>query len=129
VNRNLWIAILILVVCIAGGFCGSVIRDKDGYGRRAVFMTSGGAVVFPHRFHVMPDGEVGAECTDCHHQYDPDAKPSVQPRQCRSCHYDASNAEAIEAGKTFPVHKRSVGANCMNCHDEDCGHCHRPSGK
>lgn len=112
----------LFALCIAAFSAGHALQHKSAPPRRVVFDTPSGAVVYPHSFHTAKGGAVEAECTDCHHEYD--AKTQSKPQSCRSCHY-YGDEKARSIGQKDPLHKRAIGASCMNCHDKECGICHR----
>ncbi|RMF93577.1 MAG: hypothetical protein D6734_09750 [Candidatus Schekmanbacteria bacterium] len=63
-------------------------------------------LIFPHSFHTNPDGEVGAECSDCH-MTDVNGQKMKLPthEECSQCH-------DIEEGKI-------ESTECNKCHTRD----------
>ena len=91
---------------------------------RVVLHTKGGPVVFEHRLHASPES-LDLACADCHHDYTPEKKESVN-MNCRQCHY-SDQEEFLQMCSDASIHKRCIGYNCINCHSdglENCEMCH-----
>lgn len=118
-NKNylfLTITISVLIIIAVIGFS---LENKQSP-IRVSFDTKGGGVIFDHQLHVnLKD----SQCTDCHHNYDPD-EATQEEMNCRSCHY---NREMIESCSDESIHKRCIGKNCTDCHSQgsvNCEFCH-----
>jgi hypothetical protein len=113
-------AALLLIIGIAG-----YAFQKPQQLIRVLFKTTGGPVVLDHVFHSSEDA-AGIECTECHHNIEGEENPAPEDYNCKTCHYDDPDiAEAACA--EAPVHKRCIGQNCVQCHeDSECSYCHQP---
>ena len=114
-------AIALLSVCCMVAFFGYCIHPPQVAHEpsHVLFPSNGGPVLFPHGHHRQ---ESGAECADCHHNYD---STEQTVRRCRICHYnDPDIVETVCADGNN--HPRCVGRKCNTCHEgEECTFCHR----
>jgi hypothetical protein len=120
-SENLIAIVLIFLLAIIG-IAGYAFEKPQKF-IRMVYKTKGGAVILDHRFHSSEEG-AGLECSECHHNYDPDDQEGSE-MNCRKCHFEDKDI-AEEACAEAPVHKRCIGKNCVDCHGaEECGLCHK----
>jgi hypothetical protein len=118
-TRIFMILLLCLFVVIAlWGYCFEQKADPI----RVVFITKGGPVVFDHLEHASPEG-YELECESCHHNYSAEEENEDSAiMNCRECHYSKKLTTVCEDAD---VHKRCIGENCMQCHEENCEFCHQ----
>ncbi|MFH1729721.1 MAG: cytochrome c3 family protein [Pseudomonadota bacterium] len=119
--------IIVFIIILALGFIGifGYLAEKKQDPIRVLMNSKGGPVVFDHKMHSSEDA-AAVECSECHHNYDPDTKEK-QESNCRKCHYD-KKLESVCADD--PIHTRCVGKNCYDCHadaaeEQGCKFCHK----
>ena len=114
--------LVIIAVCAVIGIIGYSL-ESTGNPIRVLFKTKGGPVVFDHRAHL---DEYYLECNKCHHEEGNDEKIM----NCRECH-NRGNEDYKDICEDRAIHKLCVGANCIDCHNEndmdtgDCKSCHQ----
>lgn len=85
---------------------------------RIMFKSTGGKVLFDHKFHFSEDG-YGIECTDCHHDIE---DPKTRPSSCSECH----EPDAEDGVKRSDA----LHTQCIGCHEDSgggalkCAECH-----
>ncbi|MBN2040852.1 MAG: cytochrome c3 family protein [Spirochaetes bacterium] len=116
--------VIIIILLAVTGTIGYLMEDEANP-IRVHFETKGGSVVFTHKTHIE---EYADDCTSCHHNAVND-ETDAEAWRCRNCHIAGGDADSVCEDR--PLHKQCIGANCIDCHEEngmepgDCGFCHR----
>jgi len=120
---------------------GPVVFDHQAHGREGSgmecrechhltthlsFENDRGGVVFDHQTHsTSADYDLG--CDDCHHM----KEEGKRVAECGSCHKRGSDNNSSFEEDEDAVHKRAIGAKCIECHSEaveeeqGCVMCHK----
>lgn len=112
-----WIAGIFFVI---GVVCYAALPEKaPEQPVRIMFKSTGGKVLFDHKWHVAEDG-YGLACSDCHHDLESEGD---QPTACGECHMTDSEEDS-------PKRSDALHTQCIGCHEDSgggalkCAECH-----